>query len=464
MSAIKNGGRRFCPKVPLFEQLVAVVVFTLLLFLVPWLEEQGVQTIGELPAGPPMPAMPAMPASIAQLGQFFQGGAVCAFTSFLVSMSMARVFATKHGYAVAPNQELIALGMANVFGGMFGAYPASGSFSRTAVVSALGGRTPLHGWVQAAVILLVLIALTPLFRTLPYAVLAAIIFAALQSLVDFSSARELWRTSRSDFGLWVVAFLGTALFGVQIGLLLALAASLGVLVVRTSRPRWLVLGRLPGTNVFRDVTRYPSARRIEGVLIFRFDAPLHFANAEYFDTSLRTRIEAMDIANERLTHLVLDCSSINSLDVSAHAVLRKLITDLHKRGVAFIIANSRAPFREALVKFGTYDELVGEANMFLSLLDAVETGCARPLQLPDPAEGGGASSRGRRSAAQAAAAAGEDAAFAEGDELETHDVGVAPGQYSGGAPTPLAQVYVERGWGVELQPGQERHAQAPQNL
>lgn len=243
--------------------------------------------------------------------------------------------------------------------------------------------------------------------------------------------------------LWVVAFVATAVFDVQIGLLLSIAASLGTLVWRTSRPRWLVLGRLPGTDVFRDVTRYPSARRIEGVLIFRFDAPLHFANAEYFDTSLRTRVEAMDVAEEALTHVVLDCSSIHTLDSSAHTVLRKLITDMHKRNVAFLIANSRAPFREALVKYGTYDELIGEDNMFLSVLAAVETGCARPLQLPEPAAdgGGGGSSHARRSGASAATAG--TAGIEEGDELETHDVGVAPGQYAGGAPVPLSRIYVD---------------------
>lgn len=443
MYAMKNGGRRFCPKVPLFEQLVAVIAFTLLMYLVPWLEEQGVRVIGELPAGPPPVRVPPFPATMQMLGRFVQGGAVCAFTSFLVSMSMARVFATKHGYAVDANQELVALGMANIVGGMFGAYPVSGSFSRTAVLSSLGGRTPIHGWVQAGIILLVLIALTPLFRTLPFAVLAAIIFTALQSLVEFSSARALWRSSRPDFVLWVVAFVATAVFDVQIGLLLSIAASLGTLVWRTSRPRWLVLGRLPGTDVFRDVTRYPSARRIEGVLIFRFDAPLHFANAEYFDTSLRTRVEAMDVAEEALTHVVLDCSSIHTLDSSAHTVLRKLITDMHKRNVAFLIANSRAPFREALVKYGTYDELIGEDNMFLSVLAAVETGCARPLQLPEPAAdgGGGGSSHARRSGASAATAG--TAGIEEGDELETHDVGVAPGQYAGGAPVPLSRIYVD---------------------
>lgn len=377
MYGLKTAGQRFCKKVPLFEQLIAVVFFT----GVNYGANIPVDSIGVLPKGLPAPQMPALPSSLALWGSYAQGAVVIAFTAFLVSMSMARIFGAKHDYPVDANQELIALGSANFLGGIFGAFPVSGSFSRSAVVSSLGGRTPMHGIVQAAVIMLVLLWLTPLFRTLPYAVLAAIIFTALQSLVDFSSARVLWKSSRPDFALWIVAFLTTALFDVQVGLVVSLAASLGLLVLRTSRPRWVVLGRLPGTDIWRDVTRYPSAEVLPHVLVCRFDAPLHFANAEHFIASLHKRLRVMAKTGDEPTHVVLDCSSIHTLDASANSKLKQLLAELQKKNIAFVVANSRAPFREALEKFGLLP-LIGENYMFLSLLDAVEKGCSQPRQPP----------------------------------------------------------------------------------
>jgi len=378
MYAIKRGGQRFCAKVPLFEQLIAVVFFT----GVNYAADIPIDAIGDIPRGLPVPRMPPLPSSPALWGAYLQGAAVIAFTAFLVSMSMARIFGAKHEYVVDGNQELVALGMANVFGGLFGAFPVSGSFSRSAVVSAVGGRTAMHGIVQAAVIMLVLLWLTPLFRALPFAVLAAIIFMALQSLVDFSSAKVLWKSSRADFALWIIAFLVTAFFDVQVGLVVSLAASLGLLVLRTSRPRWVVLGRLPGTDIFRDVTRYPSAETLPHVLVCRFDAPLHFANADFFATSLHKRLRVMAKTGDEPTHVLLDCSSIHTIDASANTALKQLVTELHRKDIAFLLANSRAPLREALAKFGTLQKLIGENNMFITIADGIEHGCSRPRQPP----------------------------------------------------------------------------------
>jgi hypothetical protein len=155
-------------------------------------------------------------------------------------------------------------------------------------------------------------------------------------------------------------------------------------VLRTSRPRWVVLGRLPGTDIWRDVTRYPTATSPPHALICRFDAPLHFANASYFASAMRKRLRVLAATEgaPRTTHVLLDCSSIHTLDASANTVLRQLVAELHAKDVAFMLALTRAPFREALLKFGTMADLIGDNNCFVTLTDGVERGCARPRQPP----------------------------------------------------------------------------------
>jgi len=380
MYTMKELGRKFCKKIPLFEQLVAVVFFTGLAAGV----DLKVDVIGEIPSGLPVPYAPSFPSTVALWGAFLQGAAVIAFTSYLVTMSIVRIFAAKHGYPVDANQELIALGASNVVGGLFRAYPSSGSFSRSAIASSLGASTPTHSAIQAFVIGAVLLVLTPLFRTLPFGVLAAIIFAALQSLVNFSRAKQLWKSSRPDFVLWMVGFLATAIFGVQYGLIISLIASLGLLIMRSSRPRTVVLGRLPGSDIYRDVERYPTAERKPHVLIFRFDAPLHFANAEFFASAVRMALRRMVKDGDDPTHVVIDCSSIHTIDASAHSVLAALVKELHGDDIAVLLVSTRAPFRQSMANFGSYDGLIGENNMFLSIKDAVESGCTVPRQDPIP--------------------------------------------------------------------------------
>lgn len=377
MTLIKELGARCCrPGIPIFEQLIVVVLFTAVQALAPL----PVETIGELPRGLPVPAAPVLPESFDEFAPYLTAGLVVAFTSFLVSMSIARAFAARGGYAVSGNQELLALGLANCAGCCFGAFPISGSFSRSAVAASVGVRTPLHGVVQAGVVALTLLFITPLFRTLPFAVLAAIIITALRALIDFGAAALLWRSSKPDFALWLIAFATTCLFGVEAGLVLSIGCSLGLLVLQTSRPRWAVLGLLPGTGVFRDMTRYPTAASPPHVLVFRFDAPLHFANVGYFAKLVRTRLSAMAAQGAEPTHLVLDCSSMFALDASANACFRQLVVGLKKKGMGVLLAGTRRPFREALRRFGTL-ELVGEHNLFPHLAQAVELGCARPPEV-----------------------------------------------------------------------------------
>lgn len=391
MHGMKVLGRRLCARVPLFEQLVALVVFS----VVCWAVDAELPRVGDgdpLPPGLPAFRVPRLPPSAAHASALVQAAATCAFTGFLLTMSIVRTMAARGGVEADGDAELIALGLANVLGGFFGAYPAASSLSRSALVFSVGGRTPLHGVVQAAVIAVVLVALTGLFEPLPYAVLAAVIFMALTSLVDFTVPARLWRTSRPDAYLWLAAFCSTILLGVQPGLVVAIGSSLGALVWTASRPRWAVLGRLPGTDLFRDVTRYPLADSPPGTLIFAFDAPLNFANAHFFASALRARVRrvgarrgsgtlsssgvAAECGASKLHTVVLDCSSVHSIDSSAEKVLRTVLLELREAGVRTLLAASHAPLREALEAHGTLPDVIPPHRLFVSIKAAVEHGCS----------------------------------------------------------------------------------------
>ncbi|KAG8468165.1 hypothetical protein KFE25_007217 [Diacronema lutheri] len=386
MLGIRTLGRRCCPRVPLFEQLLAVVVFTAGALAL-GLPVPRVGDDGEVPSGLPAPRVPSLGANtLEQNLALLQAGLTAGLTSFLLSTSIARTFALIHGYAIDANGELLALGLSNVAGGFFGAYPLSGSLSRSALCSSVGGRTPLHGAVQAAVVGGVLLGCTALFAPLPYGVLAAIIFVALSSLLDFALPALLWQTSRSDFWLWAIAFGGTVLFGVQPGLALSVGSSLCLLVARQSRPACEVLGRLPGTELFRDVRRYPAALCTPGLLVFRFHAPLHFANAEFFCAQLRELLRRRASRACATRALVLDCSAMTEIDFSANSALRGLLEELRAQNVALLLAATGQALTDRLRAFGTLGgPLLSDEQLYTSVGAAVLVAAGRPAAEADGA-------------------------------------------------------------------------------
>jgi MFS superfamily sulfate permease-like transporter len=323
--------------------------------------------------------VPQPPADLDQGLALLQAGATAAGVSYLLSMSIVRTFALKHHYATDASRELLALGLANLVGGFCGAYPSSGSLSRSALCSSVGGRTPMHGVIQAAVVAVVLLGCTPLFAPMPLSVLAAIIYAALLSLIDAELPLRLLRTSPSDFAMWAAAFFGTVLFGVQPGIALAIGSSLSLLVARASRPQCEVLGRLPGTDLFRNASVYPCCQHsFQHVLVFRFGAPLHFANCEFFCARLRKLWRRRLARGEPLSHVLIDCSAIGDIDHSANSALNGLADELRAAHVALLLGCASQTLRDRLAVFGTLggaDALICESNVFVSLSAAVDLGC-----------------------------------------------------------------------------------------
>lgn len=355
--------KRVAPRFPRFLLVVAGGTLAV------WglgLADQGVAIVGEVPQGLPGFALPTL--SLDALAQLFPIALTIALVGFMESISVAKNFARQNSYEVDADQELKALGLANVAGAFFQSYPVTGGFSRTAVNAQAGARSGMAGLVTAAVVALTLLFLTPLFYYLPKGVLAAIIMTAVFGLVDVKEARHLWHLSKPDLGLMGLTFVATLTLGIEQGILVGVVASILWFVWRTSKPHVAVLGRLPGSDVYRNVERYPDAVCTPGVLAVRIDAPLFFANTAFLKTTLSDLEERLD---RPMQHLVLDAKAIGSVDAQADAILHELVDDWQSRGVQVWFSGMRGPVRDALGHSGLVAK-VGEDHLVERVIEAIE--------------------------------------------------------------------------------------------
>jgi SulP family sulfate permease len=377
------GLKRVSKRIP--GALIVVVLGT----LVTWgfgLTEAGVAIVGAVPAGLPSPSVPSF--SLGQLQELLPTALAISLVGFMESISVAKAFARKNRYEVDANQELIGLGLANVVGFFFGGYPVTGGFSRTAVNAQAGSKTPLASMITAAVIAVSLLFLTPLFYYLPKAVLAAIVMTAVFGLVDFKEPLHLWKVKRTDAILLTLTFLVTLFVGIEPGIGVGVAASLALFVLRSTRPHNAVLGRLPGTDVFRNVKNFPEAEPVPGMVIWRFDASFYFANADFFrDQVDRIILEDGALDGETIHTLLVDASGINDLDASAVTTLEDLDDRLARANVKLAFANLKGPVREVMER-GHFLERLGDDRVFLDVPQAVaalgDTG-SRPRGVVRPA-------------------------------------------------------------------------------
>ncbi|MGH1346155.1 MAG: SulP family inorganic anion transporter [Nannocystales bacterium] len=354
--------KRRAPKLP--RALIVVVGGT----LVVWgfdLASSGVAIVGEVPAGLPAPTLPVFGGDT--LASLLPTAVIISLVGFMESVSVAKAFASRNRYEIEPNQELVGLGLANLGAAVFGGYPVTGGFSRTAVNAQAGARTPLAGLVTALVVMGTLLFLTPLFYFLPKAVLAAVIMTAVFGLIDVAEVRHLWAVDRADLALLVLTFVGTLALGIEAGIGLGVAASLLWFVVQTSRPHAAVLGRIPGTTSYRNVLRNPAAQQVRGVLILRMDASFYFGNVTFLKEMIR---DSVAVAEERPSTVILDASSINRLDSSANAAMSDIVRSLADQGIRFVLAGLKGPVLDALRRSGLDTEVVG-ASPHLSVHDAV---------------------------------------------------------------------------------------------
>jgi len=325
--------RRLVPRVP--GVLIGVVAATAAVALL-GLDDHGITVVGAIPAGLPTPGLPSVSAD--DLVRLLPVAAGVALVGYSDNVLTARAIATDRGYRIDANQELAALGLTNLSAGLSRGFPVSSSASRTAVPASLGSRTQLVSIVASGFAVLSLLALRPLLAVIPQAALAAVIVSAAISIIAVSGYRSLWTVSREEFVLAVVAALGVVVFDVLVGVLVAVTLSIVVALLRIARPHDAILGDYPGLDGWVGVDAYPDALTEPGLVVYRFDAPLFFVNADWF----RERLERTLLENPGEEEwLVLDFEGIGALDATALDMLVDLLRALEGLGLR-VVAVARA--------------------------------------------------------------------------------------------------------------------------
>ena len=346
--AVILGFKRWRPKVP--GVLVAVVGATAVVGVFGLAERYGLSVVGPLPKGLPSFQLPRVPAG--DLGALVAGAIGIALVSFADTSVLSRTFAIRGGYRVNPNQELVALGAANTAAGLFQGFSVSSSSSRTPVAEAAGARTQLTGLVGAGLIALLLLFFPNLLRNLPNSALAAVVITAAIGLIEAKGVRKLYRVRKAEFALSIACFLGVALLGVIEGIFTAIALALLDFIRRAWRPHDAVLGRVDDLKGYHDVTRYPDAKRIPGLVLFRWDAPLFFANAEQFADRVRQVIAS---STTPVRWVVVASEPITDLDTTAADALRDLDAELAGEGVDLRFAEMKDPVKDRLKRYALYE-------------------------------------------------------------------------------------------------------------
>lgn len=356
--------KRISRKLP--YALIVVVVATLLSQWLDW-ATLGVSTVGNVPAGLPSFEVPATDWATWQ--QLLPLALTICLISFIESLAISKTIAQqKKTYRIRPNQELFALGITKVVGSFFQSYPTTGSFARSALNTEAGARTGISSIISAILVALILLFFTSAVYHLPNAVLAAIIVIAVRNLVDIKEAKYLWKNDKSDFIIFIITFLLTLTVGIQQGVLIGVLLSIALVLYQTAKPHIAILGRVPDTNHYRNIKRFPNAIQPDNqLLVVRFDARLYFGNVEYF----RQMIDELLKEHQQLKRIILDASSIAGIDSSGTHILKVVIEDVQAKGITFCIAEAIGPVRDVLYKTELM-ELIGKENHFMHVRDAID--------------------------------------------------------------------------------------------
>lgn len=355
---------KISPKIP------AALVITILGILVVWgfgMEQTGVKIVSNIPSGLPELKLPSEYV-LSNINELFPIALTLSLVAFMEAISVAKAVEDEHSnLSLRPNQELIALGFANIVGSLFQSYPTTGGFSRTAVNNQIGASTPMSLIISAAIVGATLFFLTPLFYYLPNAILAAIIMVAVVGLIDFKYPKRLWNYRKDEFGLLAFTFLLTLTVGITQGILFGILLSLLLMVYRTAQPHYAVLGNIKGSKYYRNINRFKEDVDEDlKVLIFRFDAQLYFGNKDFFKSELSTQIESK---KEYLKSIIINAESINYIDSSGVFMLDKFIEKLHNQGYGVYIAGAIGPVRD-IIKNSGLEERIGSNFLFENTYEA----------------------------------------------------------------------------------------------
>ena len=341
-----------------------VVVLSMVVTYLLNLQDRGVRILEEIPQGLPSFQIPELSGD--KMLALLPIALTISFVGFIQSIAMAKAIHARHkDYDIHPNQELRALGMANIAGSLFQSFPVTGGFSRSAVNDQAGAKTGLASITSALLIVFTLLFLTDYFYYLPLTVLSAIILVAVYGLIDFKEAKHLWKTDKQDFILFIVTAIVTLVVGIQEGIFIGVALSIIALVYNSSMPHIAELGEVDDTGIYRNIDRFPSARTIANTSIIRMDAQLFFANTTFF----KDRLEELA---QKSANIIIHCGSIQRLDSTAVHALEDIITDYRLKDIKIIFTDMIGPVRDTLKKNGLF-EIIGKDNFFVSVKDAVNS-------------------------------------------------------------------------------------------
>jgi high affinity sulfate transporter 1 len=347
--------------------LIAVIAATLVVGMLNLDDRANVAVLGSLPQGLPAFAIPWI--TYADIGPVLFGGLAVALVSFADTSVLSRVYAARTRTHVDPNQEMVGLGAANLAAGFFQGFAISSSSSRTPVAEAAGSKTQLTGVIGALAVALLLVVTPDLLENLPNSALAAVVIAAAIGLFEFADLRRIWHIQRWEFWLSIVCTVGVAVLGAIAGIGLAILIAVIEFLWDGWRPHSAVLGRAEGVKGYHDIMRYPDARLIPGLVLFRWDAPLFFANAELF----RDRVlDAVNDAPTPVRWLVVAAEPVTSVDVTAADMLAELDETLHEAGIELCFAEMKDPVKDKLKRFGLFARL-GEETFFPTVGSAVSS-------------------------------------------------------------------------------------------
>ncbi|WP_018247335.1 SulP family inorganic anion transporter [Orenia marismortui] len=335
-------------KSPIPAPLVVVIGGILVVRLLN-LEAVGVKIVGDIPGGFPSFSIPEF--NLRNINALLPVALTIAFIGFMESIAVAKSLAAKDKYKIDSSQELRALGLANIVGSFFSAYPVTGGFGRSAVNYQSGAKTPLASIITAILMIVILLYFTPLFYFLPRAVLGSIVMVAVFGLIDIKEAKHLFEVKKSDGWILVVTFISTLLLGVESGILFGFIYSLSVFIKRSAYPHIAELGYLEEEGVFRNVERYLEAKTYSQVAIIRIDASLYFANMNFLEDKL------CEIVGDRanLKSIILDFSGINDIDAVSIGALEELMTECKENRIEFYFAGIKGPVRDVLKGAGWYE-------------------------------------------------------------------------------------------------------------
>ncbi|MGB5446526.1 MAG: sulfate permease [Psychromonas sp.] len=324
-------------------KLAPVVVMLLCIAIVRFfqLDTHGVRVVGVIPSGLPALSLPSI--KLQDVYALLPAAILISLVGFVESASVAQTLAAKSKHKISPNQELIALSGANIASALSAGFPVTGGLSRSVVNFDAGASTPLAGSFTALGISITALYFTPLFASLPQSVLAAIIIVAVSSLVDFKTLWQVWKESKSDGFSITLTVLGVLLVNVEVGIILGVIASIFLHIMRTSRPHIAVVGLLPDSQHFRNVDRY-EVETCSDIVTIRIDESLYFVNAQYLEDKIPQYIADYPAAK----HLILMCSGVNNVDLSALDSLKKVISDLKERGVTVHLSEVKGPVMDRL--------------------------------------------------------------------------------------------------------------------